>query len=256
MWSVYQCAFEIEFVHVYVICYVFISRWEDSIIYCLFSCSLRQLSCTFCVSNCFFFIAIFDGILSNDVKKRWCSAFDRWYDIETHSTRYRFAFLLETKTKLDEMDLIRLLPFFVVVLFGEYSYTYATDLMCLKCDSQHGDSGCGEFTQTIPLEKCETYCYFLVLRHRSTPNHLRAIRDCSPFDDVNIDINKILRTKLDDSATLSSLQIIGSRRCDADQCNTDFYTNARELLSNRTNSPRKNLFYKIFLFTLTLLFLV
>ena len=99
------------------------------------------------------------------------------------------------------------LLFFFLLLIDYSSIINAYDFQCLTCDNLIDGPGCGEFTRQIPVRTCNTFCYFAVIHNRSlSSSHYinvnflritltRAIRDCSPYEDMSIEGNLLLRIK-------------------------------------------------------------
>jgi hypothetical protein len=158
------------------------------------------------------------------------------------------------------MDLSSLNLFIIIlVLLINYSSLINTyDFQCLTCDNFIDGPGCGEFTRQIPVRTCRTFCYFAVIHNRSllssssssvlqresSLNQLtRAIRDCSPYDDISIEGNLLLQSKIGSS---SSIDIITIKRCNSEQCNNDFYLKADELLLGKSSSYRQISFPLLF----------
>jgi hypothetical protein len=141
------------------------------------------------------------------------------------------------------LNLLALLSF---IIFDCSSMIYAYDFQCLTCDNFIDGPGCGEFTKQIPVRTCRTYCYFAIVQNRtrslSTNNRnqldtlmfTRAIRDCSPYDDMSIEGNILLESKL--GAHSSSIDIVTLKRCNSEQCNNDFYLKVDEFRLNRSLS--------------------
>ena len=123
----------------------------------------------------------------------------------------------------------------------------ANNFQCLTCDNLLDGPGCGEFTRIIPVRTCQTFCYFAVIHNRSADSSaprrelsrnpsIRAIRDCSPYADMNIDGTVLLKPKIDSFASVNILTI---RRCDSEQCNNDFYLDPTLLLSGSESAYRR-----------------
>ncbi|CAF0809291.1 unnamed protein product [Rotaria sp. Silwood1] len=139
----------------------------------------------------------------------------------------------------------------------------AYDFQCLTCDNFIDGPGCGEFTRQIPVRTCRTFCYFAIIYNRSLlsssssilkreflPMTLtRAIRDCSPYDDMSIEGNILLESKLgslSSSSSSSYIDIITIKRCNSEQCNNDFYLKSDELLFGTSSSYRQISFPLLF----------
>src|ERR1700722_16552624 len=100
--------------------------------------------------------------------------------------------------------------FLLIFLMFNLTILYAYDFQCLTCDNYIDGPGCGEFTRQIPVRTCTTFCYFAVIHNHSLTTIsssllereltsitlTRAIRDCSPFDDISIEANILLELKL------------------------------------------------------------
>ena len=115
------------------------------------------------------------------------------------------------------------------------------DFQCLTCDNLLDGPGCGEFTRQIAVKTCRTFCYFTVLHNRSSfadppsTRVLRAIRDCSPYDDMSIEGYQLLEAKLGSSVS-PLVEILTLKRCNSEQCNNDFYLKAEELLTSGSSA--------------------
>ena len=103
---------------------------------------------------------------------------------------------------------------FFFMLIDYSSIINAYDFQCLTCDNFIDGPGCGEFTRQIPVRTCQTFCYFAVIHNRSLSSSIskrefltitltRAIRDCSPYDDMSIEGNILLESKLGSSSSSS-----------------------------------------------------
>ncbi|CAF3535378.1 unnamed protein product [Rotaria sordida] len=146
------------------------------------------------------------------------------------------------------------------MLINYSSIINAYDFQCLTCDNFVDGPGCGEFTKEIPVRTCRTFCYFAIINNRSlllSPSSssssiskrellpiplTRAIRDCSPYDDMSIEGNILLESKLGSlSSSLSSshIDIIIIKRCNSEQCNNDFYVKSDEFLFGTKHVLRK-----------------
>ena len=141
------------------------------------------------------------------------------------------------------------------------SIVRAYDFQCLTCDNFIDGPGCGEFTKQIPVRACRTFCYFAIVHNRSsvpkaelaTMTFTRAIRDCSPYDDMSIESNLLLESKLG-SLTASQLDIVALKRCNSEQCNNDFYLRTSEFLADRSSSLRQRAFPLLVSFSLTMFY--
>lgn len=149
------------------------------------------------------------------------------------------------------MDWIYLLLLFLI---NSSSTFKSEDFQCLICDDFLDGPGCGEFTRQIPIRTCRTFCYFAILHNRSSTSsslrrelgldaHTRAIRDCSPYDDISIEGSLLLQSKID-FITLKSMDIITIRRCNSEQCNNEFYLQPDELILGRNSSNRTRIFFQ------------
>ena len=143
--------------------------------------------------------------------------------------------------------------FLLLCLINYSSLLKTYDFQCLTCDNFIDGPGCGEFTRQIPVRTCRTFCYFAIIHNHSTIlqselslNRLtRAIRDCSPYDDISIDGSLLLQSKLG-SISSSSIEILTIKRCNSEQCNNEFYLKSDELLSSKTSSPKRMSFPLLF----------
>jgi hypothetical protein len=155
---------------------------------------------------------------------------------------------------------------FLLVFFINYSlFLNAYDFQCLTCDNLIDGPGCGEFTRQIPVRTCRTFCYFAVIHNRSltttsvferelSMNTLtRAIRDCSPYDDISIEGNLLLQSKIG-SISSSSIEILTIKRCNSEQCNNEFYLKPDELLLNSQCSFNRSLSFPILFFLFMIIF--
>ncbi|UJR36610.1 hypothetical protein I4U23_029330 [Adineta vaga] len=137
------------------------------------------------------------------------------------------------------------MQFFLFLLLIDYSSIInAYDFQCLTCDNYIDGPGCGEFTKQIPVRTCRTFCYFAIIHNRTlistvskrelpTLTLTRAIRDCSPYDDMSIDGPVLLESKLGTLTISPHIDIITIKRCNSEQCNNDFYLKSDELLFGR-----------------------
>ncbi|CAF3874337.1 unnamed protein product [Rotaria sp. Silwood2] len=161
--------------------------------------------------------------------------------------------------------------FSLFLMLTDYSpIINAYDFQCLTCDNFIDGPGCGEFTKQIPVRTCRTFCYFAIINNRSLSSSsiskrellpitlTRAIRDCSPYDDMSIEGNILLESKLGSLSLSSSshIDIITIKRCNSEQCNNDFYLKSDEFLFGTSSSYRQIsfpllffLFMSIFYFT-------
>lgn len=160
---------------------------------------------------------------------------------------------------------LNLLPLFCFILLDYSSIVNAYDFQCLTCDNFIDGPGCGEFTKQIPVRTCRTFCYFAILHNRSlhsstsTKRDLtaitltRAIRDCSPYDDMSIEGNLLLESKL--GSLSSMIEILTLKRCNSEQCNNDFYLKSDELLLfGRSSSTRSISFPLLCVLTLIIFY--
>jgi hypothetical protein len=148
----------------------------------------------------------------------------------------------------------------LVLLINYSSLLHSYGFQCLTCDNFIDGPGCGEFTRQIPVRTCRTFCYFAVLHNRSYSSTIlqrelsfntltRAIRDCSPYDDISIEGNLLLQSKIGSSS--SAIDIITIKRCNSEQCNNDFYLKPDELLLGQSSAVRQRLFpFRFFSFVI------
>lgn len=122
----------------------------------------------------------------------------------------------------------------LILLINYSSFIQTYDFQCLTCDNFIDGSGCGEYTKQIPVRTCRTFCYFAIIYNRSFLSSTRAIRDCSPYDDISIEGNLLLQSKV--GSLISSIDIITIKRCNSEQCNNDFYLQTDELLLGKSSS--------------------
>jgi hypothetical protein len=145
---------------------------------------------------------------------------------------------------------------FFFILIDYSSFINAYDFQCLTCDNFIDGPGCGEFTREIPVKACRTFCYFAVIHNHSLSSSIiqrefhsntitRAIRDCSLYDDMSIEGNVLLQSKLG-LDSLSSVNIITMKRCNSEQCNNDFYLKPDELLLGISSTYRQISFPLLF----------
>lgn len=128
---------------------------------------------------------------------------------------------------------VNLLPILFFILIDYSSIINAYDFQCLTCDNFIDGPGCGEFTKQIPVRTCNTFCYFAIINNRSSSSYskrevptitlTRAIRDCSPSDDMLIEADRLLESKLGSLSYSPLVEIIAFKRCNSEQCNNDFY---------------------------------
>ncbi|CAF1198330.1 unnamed protein product [Rotaria sordida] len=148
--------------------------------------------------------------------------------------------------------------FIILIDYSLFINTY--DFQCLTCDNFIDGPGCGEFTREIPVRTCQTYCYFAIIYNRSLPLSihqretssnilLRAVRDCSPYEDMSIEGNLLLESKIG----TSSINIITLKRCNSEQCNNDFYLKSDEFLFGRSSSYRQ-ISFPILFFSFVIIF--
>ena len=143
------------------------------------------------------------------------------------------------------------------MLIDYSSIINAYDFQCLTCDNFIDGPGCGEFTKQIPVRTCKTFCYFAILQNRSLSSSVskneystitltRAIRDCSPYEDMSIEGNILLESKIGSSPTSPYIDIITIKRCNSEQCNNEFYLKSDELLFGTSSSYRQISFPLLF----------
>lgn len=149
------------------------------------------------------------------------------------------------------VNLLTILFFFVI----DYSSIInAYDFQCLTCDNFIDGPGCGEFTKQIPLRTCHTFCYFAIINNRSSSSFsssshskgefstitlTRAIRDCSPYDDMLIDPDRLLESKLGSLSFSPLVEIISFKRCNSEQCNNDFYLQSDAFVLGKSSFSRQ-----------------
>ena len=144
--------------------------------------------------------------------------------------------------------------FLLVLLLHYSSFLHCYDFQCLTCDNFLDGPGCGEYTRQIPVRTCRTFCYFALIHNHSFSSTIlqrelsfntltRAIRDCSPYDDISIEGNLLLQSKIGSS---SSMDIITIKRCNSEQCNNDFYLKPDELLLDRNSAIQSRSFPLLF----------
>jgi hypothetical protein len=142
-----------------------------------------------------------------------------------------------------------------LMLIDYSSIINAYDFQCLTCDNFLDGPGCGEFTKQIPVRTCKTFCYFAILQNHSSSRSkrelptitlTRAIRDCSPYEDMSIEGNILLESKIGSSSRSSHINIITLKRCNSEQCNNDFYLKSDEYLFGISSSYRQISFPLLF----------
>lgn len=141
----------------------------------------------------------------------------------------------------------------IVLLLQSISFLSSSHFQCLTCDNLLDGPGCGEFTREIPVRTCRTFCYFVLVYNRTVPQHrtyTRAIRDCSPYDDISIENTLLLQSKLH---LAPAVEILSLRRCTSEQCNNDFYLQPDEYLFGKCSLPRSADFL-LWLFPLVIIF--
>jgi hypothetical protein len=150
------------------------------------------------------------------------------------------------------MDL-NILSILFLILIDYSSIINAYDFQCLTCDNFIDGPGCGEFTKQIPVRTCNTFCYFAIINNRSrserelsTITLTRAIRDCSPYDDMSIDGDILLESKIGLLSSSSLIDIITIKRCNSEQCNNDFYLKSDAFLLGKSSSYRQISFPLLF----------
>ncbi|CAF1117508.1 unnamed protein product [Rotaria sp. Silwood1] len=161
-----------------------------------------------------------------------------------------------------EFSLLNLFIILLIILIDYSSFINTYDFQCLTCDNFIDGPGCGEFTKEIPVKTCQTYCYFAVIYNRSlsiyqreTSSNIltRAIRDCSPYEDMLIEGNLLLESKIGTLSSPSSIDIITLKRCNSEQCNNDFYLKSDEILFGRSSSYRQ-ISFPILIFSFVIIF--
>ena len=167
-----------------------------------------------------------------------------------------------------DLSCLNLIFSLFLMLVDDTSIINAYDFQCLTCDNFIDGPGCGEFTKQIPLQTCKTFCYFAIIRDRSisssssvskhklsTIKLIRAIRDCSPYEDISIEGNILLESKLGSLSSSSLFDIITIKRCNSEQCNNDFYLKADDFLIGISSSYQQISFPLLFcLFTIIFYF--
>jgi hypothetical protein len=151
---------------------------------------------------------------------------------------------------------LNLLSILFLMLIDYSSIINAYDFQCLTCDNFIDGPGCGEFTKEIPVRTCQTFCYFAIINNRSLSSQskrelstitlTRAIRDCSPYDDMSIDENILLESKIGSLSSSSMIDIITIKRCNSEQCNNDFYLKSDAFLFGKSSSYRQISFPLLF----------
>lgn len=151
------------------------------------------------------------------------------------------------------------------MLIDYSSIISAYDFQCLTCDNFIDGPGCGEYTKQIPLRPCRTFCYFAIIHNRSlisssvskndyTPMTLtRAIRDCSAYEDMSIEENVLLESKLGLLSSSSHIDIITVKRCNSEQCNNDFYLRSNDILYG-TSSSYRQISFPLYIFLFMIIF--
>jgi hypothetical protein len=154
--------------------------------------------------------------------------------------------------------------FLLVFIINYSSFLKAYDFQCLTCDNLIDGPGCGEFTRQIPVRTCRTFCYFAVIHNRSLTTSIlerehsvnrltRAIRDCSPYDDISIEGNLLLQSKIG-SVPSSSIEILTIKRCNSEQCNNEFYLKPDELFRGNHSSSNQSYSFPILFFLFLIIF--
>ncbi|CAF3064120.1 unnamed protein product [Rotaria sp. Silwood2] len=172
-----------------------------------------------------------------------------------------YVFILANINGMD-FSLVNLFIILLIILIDYSSFINAYDFQCLTCDNFIDGPGCGEFTREIPVKTCRTYCYFAVIYNRSlslsihqreiSSNTLtRAIRDCSPYEDMSIEENLLLESKI--GRLSSSIDIITLKRCNSEQCNNEFYIKPDEFLFGRCSSYRQ-ISFPVLIFSFVIIF--
>ena len=161
---------------------------------------------------------------------------------------------------MDFISMSSLVTLLFLLLLVDYSLNlHASEFQCLTCDNRVDGPACGEFTREIPLRTCRTFCYFAILLNRSAPASpslasLRAIRDCSPSDDLSIEGYQLLESKIGTShSSPSTIEILSLKRCNSEQCNNEFYLNPEDLFANHsslTSLPAGVLFFVMIFYSL------
>ena len=114
-----------------------------------------------------------------------------------------------------DFSTVNLFILLLFLLIDYSSFINAYGFQCLTCDNFLDGPGCGEFTREIPVRTCRTFCYFAVIHNRSLsssssvlqrefPSNMftRAIRDCSLYDDMLVEGNLLLESKIGSSRIL------------------------------------------------------
>jgi hypothetical protein len=140
-----------------------------------------------------------------------------------------------------DVNALNRLSLLVLLILELVSLLCAYDFQCLTCDNLVDGPGCGEFTIQIPVQTCRTFCYFAIVHNRSSLSTsatvkrdlasvtlTRAIRDCSPYEDMSVEGHLLLESKL--GSLSSMIDIITLKRCNSEQCNNDFYLKTDEML--------------------------
>lgn len=154
---------------------------------------------------------------------------------------------------------LNLLPILFLIFIDYFSLINAFEFQCLTCDNFIDGPGCGEFTKQIPVRTCNTFCYFAIINNRSSTSFpspskrefstitlTRAIRDCSPFDDMLIETDRLLESKLGSLSYSPHVEIISIKRCNSEQCNNDFYLQSDAFVLGRSSFSRQLSFPLLF----------
>ncbi|CAF1236132.1 unnamed protein product, partial [Didymodactylos carnosus] len=136
---------------------------------------------------------------------------------------------------------------------------YRQSFQCLQCDNQIDGPSCGEFSKIIPLQECQTFCYFAIIRNytiyrRKRLHTTRAIRDCSNYSDIEIESEKILEIKIPNIRHHRSLNIMTVKRCIGEQCNNEFYLKESNGGSLTTKITSRHCYYLIIISFVIILF--
>ncbi len=158
-----------------------------------------------------------------------------------------------------DLSYLNLLFILFLMLIDYSSIINGYDFQCLTCDNFIDGPGCGEFTKQIPVRTCKTFCYFAVINNRSlsssssiskreipTITLTRAIRDCSPYEDMSIEGNILLESKIGSLSSSPFINIITIKRCNSEQCNNDFYLQSDDFLFGISSSYRQISFPLLF----------
>lgn len=163
---------------------------------------------------------------------------------------------------------LNILVILLISILDLSSIVSAYEFQCLTCDNFIDGPGCGEFTKQIPVRNCRTFCYFAIVHNYSSNILLassktmkssatstiltRAIRDCSPFDDMSIEENLLLESKI--GSFSPSIEIVTLKRCNSEQCNNDFYLKSDDLLVQSRTCPTRSISLSLLPFLLTIIF--